>query len=183
MFFSALMLACLYGLCFSIGNLIYRKRHPPLKRVDAFAREHSQWSMNLYRTAAGYRLLVLHQKFDPADEQLWKNLHKLGVDPLYSRMCQLQKCFRARLTPKPWRIGIQKRIAAGRLVWHARYAQMLERIQWVANYQNLSRFYASCHLIKQYGAGSSSPCLDPEIEAVLQLHDKLTQAHSELPLA
>ncbi len=183
MFFSAVILFFLSSLFFSTIESIYRIQHSPLKRIESFARKHPQWIMNLYRTKAGYRLLVLHQKFDPTDELLWKSLHKLGVDPLYSRMCRLQKCFRARLTPKPWRIGIQNPIAKGRRAWHARYAQMLERIQWVADYQKLSCFYASCHLVKQYSPDLVQPHLDPEIEAVLLLHDKLTQAHSDLPLA
>jgi len=32
----------------------------------------------------------------------------LGADPPYRRLCRTQKCFLARLTPKPWRCGVAK---------------------------------------------------------------------------
>ena len=34
----------------------------------------------------------------------------LGVDPLYALMCYNQKCFCARVSPKPWRVGIDQHI-------------------------------------------------------------------------
>lgn len=176
---AILMSFCLLKALFGIFDYFYEKIYPPLKRIQIFAQKHPQWSMNVYRTAAGYRILVLHQEFDPADERVWEELKKLGIDPVYERMCLLQKCFRARLTPKPWRMGIQERIPAGRLVWHAHYAHDLTRIKWVNRYENKAENYATCHLIKRYGGDH----IEPENLKVMQLHDELCKVHSQLPLA
>lgn len=97
-----------------IGNKIINKSLEA--RIDAFAAKNPTWCFNLYRTAAGFRLLILHQLFDPDDTKTWTILSALGVDPVYQRMCHLQKCFRARLTPKPWRIAIGATIPKGRVV-------------------------------------------------------------------
>ena len=66
----------------------------------------------LYRTAAGYRLLLPNisgvirrdsyivepRNFD------WGSWEHLPVDETYKRLCLQQRVWRARLTPKPWRV-------------------------------------------------------------------------------
>lgn len=141
-----------------------------------------QSKFNLYRTAAGYRLLILHKLFNPTDQQIWALLSELGIDPIYHRMCRLQKCFRARLTPKPWRMkGMLNTIPIGRRVWRSEFIKNPERVAWVAEYEQTSADYAVCALIKQYGNHNTS--LDPKIQAVLDLHDKYTKVGQALPLA
>ena len=81
-----------------------------LKRVDAFSEQHPDWHLRAYRTPAGLRMLAMHATFSPEDEQLQAFFKALGTDTLYARMCRLQHCFRARLTPKPWRVGLKYRI-------------------------------------------------------------------------
>jgi hypothetical protein len=57
----------------------------------------------LYRTKAGLRLLVTGRPYDPASDETREFLEACGSDPLYTHLTLNQKCFRARLSPKPWR--------------------------------------------------------------------------------
>ena len=63
----------------------------------------------LYETAAGYRLLITNAPFQPGSANAEALLNDYKSDPLYIRLCRMQECFRARLTPKPWRCGYSKR--------------------------------------------------------------------------
>lgn len=56
--------------------------------------------------------MVLHRTFDPLDAAVSKCFQALGADPTYVRMCRNQRCFRARVSPKPWRIGIESHTEA-----------------------------------------------------------------------
>ncbi len=61
--------------------------------------------MRLYRTFGGLRAIVMHDVMDPQSAAALDVLKLLGSDPLYIKLCKAQECFRARLTPKPWRCG------------------------------------------------------------------------------
>lgn len=56
-----------------------------------------------YRTSAGYRAICISHTFDPCSAESREILVGLKSDPLYIALCRSQECFRARLTPKPWR--------------------------------------------------------------------------------
>jgi hypothetical protein len=74
-----------------------------LKRWQA---EHPEYSFRVYRTAAGLRVIVPNRVIDVIDHSILRMMEELDSDPLYRELCRSQKCFRARLTPKPWRVGI-----------------------------------------------------------------------------
>ncbi|HET7867922.1 MAG TPA: hypothetical protein VFL86_26250, partial [Burkholderiaceae bacterium] len=76
------------------------------ERVRRFCAAHPEWHLRVYRTPAGLRLLAMHRTFDPADAAVAECFRAVGADPVYVRMCLNQRCFRARVSPKPWRIGI-----------------------------------------------------------------------------
>jgi hypothetical protein len=57
----------------------------------------------VYRTAAGYRVLIANFGFQARSPQSEALMRQFGADPLYVRLCQMRQSFRARLTPKPWR--------------------------------------------------------------------------------
>jgi hypothetical protein len=98
--------------CF-FARLLGRKRKSPEAEREAKARSDveqfmaasPQWNARLYRTFAGLRVIVAHDIFDPKSGTTLHLLRQLGCDPLYVRLCEAQECFRARLTPKPWRCG------------------------------------------------------------------------------
>ena len=83
-----------------------------LQRIDVFMAAHTDWGARLYRTPAGLRVLATHRTFDPRDPAVEQQLDQLGADPVFTRMCVRQNCFRARVSPKPWRIGIGRSPAA-----------------------------------------------------------------------
>ncbi len=66
---------------------------------------HRELGFRVYRTRAGWRYLCTTQTFDPAANSTQLLLEALQSDPNYRLLCQIQNCFRARLTPKPWRAG------------------------------------------------------------------------------
>ena len=76
-----------------------------IERIRAWSECHPENSFRLYRTAAGLRLLFTDRDYDPVSEEASNLLRELGSDALYMKLTLRQECFRARLTPKPWRCG------------------------------------------------------------------------------
>jgi len=149
------------------------------RRVARFVRSHPKWRVRLYRTPAGMRALVLHQRFDPGSPEVAEFFDALSSDPLYVRMCRRQRCFRARVSPKPWRIGIPGHMKPRPGVWPVNPARKADRDRWIAAYDSASKGHASCRYVETLGQGAE----DPAAEAVRVLHDDLGRALSSLPLA
>jgi len=148
-------------------------------RVEEFARAHPDWHLRLYRTPRGFRVLVMHRKFDPGEPDVLACFNALSADRVYVRMCQRQRCFRARVSPKPWRIGMPAHIKPRPGVWPVKPERMPDRQNWIAKYEQAAGQYASCHFVAALGG---SP-VDPEARAVQILHDDLCRAGTTLPLA
>lgn len=147
-----------------------------IAKAAAWARDHSGWGWRIYRTRAGLRLLATHALFEPDGEIAESVFSALGADPLYRQLCKSQKCFRARLTPKPWRCGVHDR--PERWPWPDGKAEA--RFQkWESRYQEKCRAWATCLSLGKHGR----PDLHPDVELVIGLHDDATRAASELELA
>jgi hypothetical protein len=136
------------------------------QRVEAWAAQHPDLGINIYRTFGGLRCLITNVPFDPARGDALDILQDLKSDPLYVRLCQAQECFRARLTPKPWRCGITGR--PPRYPWADIALEALSR-QWEQQYDAASASYAVCRLLKRIGPAE----VHPDIEPVLSLHDRM----------
>ncbi len=149
------------------------------RRVQAFAAAHPAWALRLYRTPAGLRVLVTHQTFQPAASEVAECFKALQADPVYARMCRNQNCFRARLTAKPWRVGMDSHLRPRPGVWPVASEQLALRQAWIAGYEGAASRHAACRFIESLGAGT----VDPAVAPVLQLHDQLAGAHSGLPIA
>jgi hypothetical protein len=170
-----------------ISDLIYRavqKRTGGAEaaaraRVERFAADHPDWAMRLYRTPAGLRLLVTHQPFDPNDPAVRSFFNAVGADRMYVRMCLNQQCFRARVSPKPWRIGIDQHIRPRPGVWPVRPERVPERQAWVEAYEAAAARFAACEFVEAVGGG----VVHPEVARVVRLHDDLSRATSGLPIA
>lgn len=141
------------------------------------ARPRERW--RLYRTPAGFRLLALHRTYASDDPDVARIFTTLGVDPIYEIMCTRQHCFRARVSPKPWRVGMPKHIGPANAAWPIKPERMSQRERWVEEYERRSRGFASCRFVAELG--DASP--DPRAEAVQRLHDAMCEAERELPLA
>jgi hypothetical protein len=149
---------------------------PYLPRVSAWASQHPDLGLRVYRTFGGLRCLITNQVFDPSRAESMDILRALGSDPLYVRLCQAQACFRARLTPKPWRCGLTT--PPNRYPWENAGAEGRYR-EWEQRYEQSSAPYAVCKFIKQFGPAETHPDIGP----VLDLHDELTRATDQRQLA
>lgn len=151
-----------------------------LARVEAFVSDHPDWHLRLYRTPAGLRVLAMQDTFEPGDDAVRRFFAALGADPLYSTMCKVQHCFRARLTAKPWRIGIKRRIRPPFAAWSREQADLPERLAWIAGYERRAAGFAACRYIRTLGDDTR---VDPKARRIQELHDAMTRAGEALPLA
>jgi hypothetical protein len=151
-----------------------------LALVDAFSASHPDWHLRVYRTPAGLRVLAMHRTFQPDDADAATLFSALQADHLYTVMCKVQHCFRARLTPKPWRIGIDQRIRPPVAAWSAEQATLPERLTWIAGYEQRSSGHAACRYLRSLGDTSR---VDPKAEHVRALHDEMAGADRDVPLA
>ena len=149
------------------------------KQIEAFIQSHPDWHLRIYRTPAGFRVLVMHRSFDPKDPQVTAFFHALGVDRIYAAMCMNQHCFRARVSPKPWRIGISSHMRPRPGVWPVKPEHLEKRQAWICEYEKRARDFASCAFVETIGSAT----VDPKPEAVRDLHDRLSQAQSGLVIA
>ncbi|MBK1790704.1 hypothetical protein [Persicirhabdus sediminis] len=132
--------------------------------------------VRIYRTAGGLRYLFLNLELDPAGDEVAGLMHHLGADPLYMKLCEKQACYRARLTPKPWRCGVD------RLPFNYPTKNDDEqglRESWIVEYKKTSRAYASCELVDCWGNEQT----DDLTERVIDFHDEKSGATSGRPLA
>lgn len=156
---------------------------PPPKNADViiqrardWADRHYGWGWRIYRTKAGLRLVATHQPFDPVAMANSELFDMLTTDPLYRRLCQNQKCFRARLTPKPWRCGFR----ALSVPWPWTHPNAEKRFRdWQKRYDKASAKYATCTLVETVGNRE----FDPNLAPIIRLHDARTRVGSGLSLA
>lgn len=149
------------------------------RRFERFARSYPDWRFRLYRTPAGYRVMVTSRLFDPLADDTTRLFDALGTDKIYVRMCRNQRCFRARLTPKPWRAGITEPMRHRRAAWPIAPEHMAERREWIASYEDLSRHFAACRFVTETGDSAEHE----SAREVRLLHDEVSQALTDLPLA
>lgn len=148
-------------------------------RVRRFLSTHPDWRVRIYRTPAGLRMLALHRLFDPREPAVQACFDALGVDPIYARMCHNQHCFRARVSPKPWRMGMPRMRPPYSAAWRPEHAHLPARLAWIDDYQREAQGYASCRYIETLGDGP----VDVDADAVRELHDLLCQAERDLAIA
>jgi hypothetical protein len=148
-------------------------------RVAAFVVRNPDWALRIYRTPAGLRLLATHRPFEPNDPAVRAFFHNVAADPLYVRMCLNQQCFRARLSPKPWRIGIDRHIRPRPGVWPVSPDRLPERQEWNEAYETAASEFAACEFVESVGSG----VVHAQIAAVVRLHDEMSRANSGLPIA
>ena len=144
--------------------------------LDQFMARNPGWGLRLYRTFAGFRGIAVHDVFDPKSDHALDVLRQMRSDPLYVRLCKGQECFRARLTPKPWRCGHQNNT----IQYPLEDAKAAERFgQWKAAYDVCQSGYATCRFVGQLG----SAAVHPEVAQIVELHDMVTKCNDSLPLA
>ena len=150
-----------------------------MEKIENFIASRPFWNLRVYRTPNGLRLLAAHRTFSPADPEVEESFEALGSDPMYRMMCLKQQCFRARVSPKPWRIGIGNHLRPRPGVWPVKPKHLPARTEWIANYEKVSKGFSSCTYVETRGNGS----VDPAVIPVMKWHDELCRADSGLPSA
>jgi len=120
----------------------------------------------------------MHKTFDPSEEAAFEFMRKLGSDPIYMLMCRNQKCFRARVSPKPWRVDMEH-IRPRPGVWPIKQERMNARREWVRRYEQKGHRFSSCRFEASLGRGR----VDRKCDAVRVVHDKYCKADQNLALA
>ncbi len=150
---------------------------PSQAKLDALARIKSYVDSNpgtgfrIYETTLGLRLIATHQLYDPAADTTMEILKALDCDELYMRLCSVQKCFRARLTPKPWRIGEERPPVHRHLT--APGVPDPGYDSWLENYETVSKSYQACRFMEKIGLEAP----DPAIKEVVRVHDEVCGAN------
>jgi hypothetical protein len=152
-----------------------------LDKISLFIADNPKWGLRIYRTPAGMRIMVMHDVFLPSDPAIHNFFASVNCDPVYSLMCRRQECFRARVSPKPWRIGLEGEDIKIRPkgVWPIKVERMTERKKWIARYEKLAEEFASCRFDKSIG----SDVVHNKCEKLRIVHDQYCRADSDLPLA
>jgi hypothetical protein len=144
--------------------------------ILAFSAAHPSWTLRVYRTFAGWRVLATHDVFAPDAESTVAALREMGSDPQYVQLSKAQRCFRARLSPKPWRCGIER---PNRAFPREDATLELAHQRWLQAYLAACEPYATCRLVTVLGRGRTCA----EAARVIEVHDEATRAERALPLA
>ncbi len=164
------------GFQWGFGKRAPNQEDQHVERITTWASRYPDLSLRLYRTFGGLRCLITNQTFEPGRAETLEMLRTCESDPLYVRLCQAQDCFRARLTPKPWRC--QMDTPPSRYPWENDDREIQYR-SWERRYAEASRKYSVCRLVKQIGPQE----VHPDVAAILALHDRLTGVEDQRPLA
>jgi hypothetical protein len=126
-------------------------------------------SFRVYMTRGGLRYLCTSRLFDPLASESQDILQRLRSDARYATLCRVQKCYRARLTPKYWRCTLppEKSGWISRILG-ARPAAGLDE-----------KKFATCRYAETVGRAIALP----EIDHIVKLHDATTESASNKPLA
>lgn len=145
-------------------------------QIESWAQTRSDLGIRIYRTFAGLRCLITNEVFDPTDASALNILRDLNSDPLYITLCKQQECFRARLTPKPWRCDLPTPPAR----YPFENQQVLARYrQWEQTYTSTIVRFTTCKLIKHIGRQQ----VHPDVQPILDLHDRQACVNPQFGLA
>lgn len=133
-------------------------------------------ALKVYRTAAGLRVAIVNRAIRANEPDVHGILKELDSDPRYILLCDAQQCFRARLSPKPWRIGVE--MLPERYPYEDATAEATYR-DWQQRYDDAVPRYATCQFVERLGPETIDSTLAPLIE----LHDAMTGVANPLPLA
>ena len=172
---------------------------------------HPNEQFRLYETPAGFRLIAVHNLVLPSDDVVAEWFTYFYADDNYVRLCQVQQCFRARLTAKPWRMTevndnkLAKKIPANNF-WFTdsslddarldamdeeqyddfeqQHNEIKRRQQWIESYDEFAKNYKACRYVKSFGNPQMSNSLAPKaIDEFVHWHDKACQVAKDLLMA
>ena len=135
-----------------------------IKKVEEFQKTNPQYTLNVYETFAGLRVVITNALLDSNSPVVDTIFKALDTDPLYVTLCKYQSCFRARLSPKPWRIDMQR--PPNRFPWNSRIEES-EYSKWLRAYEHESKNFGVVKLLHTFGTDRSNS----DVARVLAIHD------------
>lgn len=145
-----------------------------LEKLRHWQRLNGRYSFRVYRTAGGLRYLLINSTLDPSARK--SLFDSTDCDPRYAKLCDIQKSFRARLTPKPWRMGLP---SPKYRFPYSNDEQRSAAERWVGEYDNAATQFATCKYLETIGDGKTAT----EFVELVSQHDLKTSAERDLPLA
>ena len=162
---------------------------------------HPTERFRLYQTPAGFRIIATHDTIAPSDELVAEWFEYFHADANYVRLSQIQQCFRARLTAKPWRMSevennkLAKDIPA-KDFWFGsdntdvensieqRQDELKARKQWIVDYDRFAQGYRACRNVESFAGKEASHQLESvAIKAFVDWHDRACRVDKVLPMA
>lgn len=140
-----------------------------LSRIEEAVEQSSRLGMRVYRTFAGYRCLVISHTMDPTGRESQELLERFQADQLYRRLCQVQECYRARLTPKFWRCDGPR--PPHRFPFRDTEEEKRYRA-WEQDYETSCRGYSACAYITTFGTQR----IDAAVQPIVDYHDRIACA-------
>lgn len=136
-----------------------------IQRIEALVANDRSLLIRLYRTSNGFRAMILNERIPCQVSRSASLLQAFESDELYVSLCRSQDCYRARLTPKPWRIDLLQ--PSVRYPFEKGQREVFD--QWLEGYNAAIGNYAACALIGNFGSGG----MDPLAEKIVQVHDMM----------
>jgi len=155
------------------GNKTLTKKQQMLEMIEQQVSRgaYDGLGFRVYETHSGMRLIITGRKFAAGSDESRKLLHAFNSDPLYAVLCAKQQCYRARLTPKPYRM----RLKAHRVHYPRTEQEQRKTEQWIEGYDAASARFATCKFVKALGRSHNND--------IIKHHDKVTRAHESMTLA
>ena len=144
-----------------------------LALIEGFCARHPELGVRTYRTRNGFRLLITGSDAEPSSERARELMGQVESDELYMILCRVHDTYRARLTPKPWRVEVDRFEELG-----TRTATDDIHRAWVERYRAASSEVAVCRLL-----ASTGPAPSPVEQQIIALHDRAVRPESRLRLA
>ena len=142
-------------------------------RALAASRAWRGLAARVYRTAAGFRVLAQTDGLTPGGSRFRALARALDADPRYVALCAKQGCWRARLSPKPERVGCR------RPPRETRFPRPPEAdpafAAWLADYSAACAGHAVCRPLETIGRFHETPAV--------RLHDESACRNHSVPLA
>lgn len=157
----------------------FKAKKTPKERIierleKLLAGSYKHLSMRVYETPKGIRCIVNNREFNADSQETEKILRDFHNDWLYVILCKKQNCFRARLTPKPYRCKVPK--LKSRFP-RSKPEDIAEYERWKTVYEEKIPKYSSCRFIKQINEDNG------QFKEIIKIHDQISGALEKKPLA
>lgn len=126
--------------------------------------KYTDLNFKVYRTRMGLRLIETTRLWEPKSQEVWTLMKDFMCDNVYMLFCLRQNCFRARLTPKPWRVkmtALNMKYPFDTKDDEAAYDRWVDEYQQKKNLKNVSDVFC------QLGTG----VINPSLQEIIDVHD------------